>query len=289
MFGYNHICKLFRPYLKWMDLFLLICRNPHHVVQQIHGFSYRFLSLNQSIEICWFFQENLQETSAFHWKIHGLPCVSHRFAIDVPLRFGNLQPSPCRHARTSTSSARPWSRWSRRAASVCGLRWILWQGEGEVWPVAYQPFCRGRGRLGWLGWWWIFWTSNFVLHARNIRNLVPPEFQNNGRIDKFDVFAWLSHRNLWHWFNWTWGFNDPTISKRSSKQKHGGVKWFQYRLVARLVVGDDALPTGQLSGNRPHFPRLELVGDFARRTWRMMIPPTGHLGVETTNPLGTVA
>ena len=31
------------------------------------------------------------------------------------------------------------------------------------------------GRLGWLGWWWIFWTSNFVLHARNIRNLVPPE------------------------------------------------------------------------------------------------------------------
>ena len=52
MFGYNHICKLFRPYLKWMDLFLLICRNPHHVVQQIHGFSYRFLSLNQSIEIC---------------------------------------------------------------------------------------------------------------------------------------------------------------------------------------------------------------------------------------------
>ena len=118
MFGYNHICKLFRPYLKWMDLFLLICRNPHHVVQQIHGFSYRFLSLNQSIEICWFFPENLQETSAFHWKIHGLPCVSHRFAIDVPLRFGNLQPSPCRHARTSTSSERPWSRWSRRAASV---------------------------------------------------------------------------------------------------------------------------------------------------------------------------
>lgn len=46
----------------------------------------------------------------------------------------------------------------------------------------------------------------------------------------------------------------PQSANGHQSRKHGGVKWFQYRLVARLVVGDDALPTGQLSGNRPHFP-----------------------------------
>ena len=74
--------------------------------------SYGFLSFNQSIGVWSIFPRKIREASAFLQKIHDLPYVSHGCSVETLGISQHFQRLPCHGAmaRTSISSAKPWSR-----------------------------------------------------------------------------------------------------------------------------------------------------------------------------------